>query len=120
MFIPKMAMPMEFKSRMEHKNPQPKRPLIVINAKNTLINATSGREGGYANGIVAFSEGQLAINGNLEVNSENVISARGDAVIRINESGENKVVLNGNMDFNYDGPSSGTKVDADVLVKEAL
>lgn len=80
-----------------------KKATLVINAKNTLINATSGREGGYA-------------NGNLEVNSENVISARGDAVIRINESGENKVVLNGNMDFNYDGPSSGTKVDADVLV----
>lgn len=58
----------------------------------------------------------MAINGNVEVNSENVISARGDAVIRINESGENKVVLNGNMDFNYDDPSSGTKVDADVLV----
>lgn len=93
-----------------------KKATLVINAKNTLINATSGREGGYANGIVAFSEVQLAINGNLEVNSENVISARGDAVIRINESGENKVVLNGNMDFNYDGPSSGTKVDADVLV----
>lgn len=93
-----------------------KKATLVINAKNTLINATSGREGGYAHGIVAFSEGQLAINGNLEVNSETVISARGDAVIRINESGENKVVLNGNMDFNYDGPSSGTKVDADVLV----
>ncbi len=92
-----------------------KKATLVINAKNTLINATSGREG-YASGIVALSEGQLAINGNLEVNSENVISARGDAVIRINESGENKVVLNGNMDFNYDGPSSGTKVDADVLV----
>lgn len=93
-----------------------KKATLVINAKNTLINATSGREGGYANGIVAFSAGQLAINGNVEVNSENVISARGDAVIRINESGENKVVLNGNMDFNYDDPSSGTKVDADVLV----
>lgn len=92
-----------------------KKATLVINAKNTLINATSGREG-YATGIVAFSEGQLAINGNLEVNSETVISARGDAVIRINESGENKVVLNGNMDFNYDGPTSGTKVDADVLV----
>lgn len=47
-----------------------KKATLVINAKNTLINATSGREGGSANGIVAFSEGQLAINGNLEVNSE--------------------------------------------------
>lgn len=92
-----------------------KKATLVINAKNTLINSTSGREG-YAVGIVAMSEGQLAVNGNLEVNSETVISARGDAVIRINESGANKVVLNGNMDFNYDGPTSGTKVDADVLV----
>lgn len=92
-----------------------KKATLVINAKNTLINATSGREGG-SHGIVALSEGQLAINGNLEVNSENVITARGDAVIRINESGENKVVLNGNIDFNYDKNSSKTKVDADVLV----
>lgn len=93
-----------------------KKATLVINAKNTLINATSGREGGYANGIVAQSEGQLAINGNLEVNSENVISARGDAVIRINESGTNTVVLNGDIDFNYSAGSSGTKIDADVLV----
>ena len=93
-----------------------KKATLVINAKNTLINATSGREGGYANGIVAFSEGQLAINGNLEVNSENVISARGDAVIRINESGTNTVVLNGDIDFNYSDDSSKTKIDADVLV----
>ena len=47
-----------------------KKATLVINAKNTLINATSGREGGYAHGIVALSEGQLAINGNLEVNSQ--------------------------------------------------
>lgn len=93
-----------------------KKATLVINAKNTLINATSGREGGYANGIVAQSEGQLAINGNLEVNSENVISARGDAVIRINESGTNTVVLNGDIDFNYSAGTSGTKIDADVLV----
>ena len=93
-----------------------KKATLVINAKNTLINATSGREGGYANGIVAYSEGQLAINGNLEVNSENVISARGDAVIRINESGTNTVVLNGDIDFNYSDDSSKTKIDADVLV----
>lgn len=92
-----------------------KKATLVINAKNTLINATSGREGG-AHGIVALSEGQLAINGNLEVNSENVISARGDAVIRINESGTNTVVLNGDIDFNYSAGSSGTKIDADVLV----
>lgn len=92
-----------------------KKATLVINAKNTLINATSGREGG-AHGIVAVSEGQLAINGNLEVNSENVISARGDAVIRINESGTNTVVLNGDIDFNYSAGSSGTKIDADVLV----
>lgn len=91
-----------------------KKATLVINAKNTLINATSGREGGHANGIVALSDGQLAINGNLEVNSENVISARGDAVIRINESGTNTVVLNGDIDFNYSHDTSKTKIDADV------
>lgn len=88
---------------------------LVINAKNTLINSTT-RGKGSAVGIAAFSEGQLTVNGNLEINAQNVISTRGGAVTRINESGTNKVVLNGNVDFNYDGFTSGTAVDADVLI----
>lgn len=91
-----------------------KKASVIIDAKNTVINATS--DNAESHGIVAISQGVLRANGNIEINADKVIVARGDSTVRINESGENKVVLNGNMDFNYDGPTSGTKVDADVLV----
>lgn len=60
--------------------------------------------------------GVLRANGNIEINADNVIVARGDSTVRINESGTNTVVLNGDIDFNYSGGTSGTKIDADVLV----
>lgn len=91
-----------------------KKASVIIDAKNTVINATS--DNAESSGIVVISQGVLRANGNIEINADKVIVARGDSTVRINESGENKVVLNGNMDFNYDGPTSGTKVDADVLV----
>ncbi len=50
------------------------------------------------------------------VNARNAISARGDSVVRINEAGTGVVVLNGNINFNFDKATSGTKVDSDVLV----
>lgn len=88
---------------------------ININTTNTTINATSGLEDS-GSGIVAMSEGIVNINSNLEVNADNAIVARGDAVIKINESGEKSTKLNGDINFNYDKATSGTKVDADVLV----
>lgn len=88
---------------------------ININTTNTTINATSGLEDS-GSGIVAMSEGIVNINSNLEVNADNAIVARGDAVVRINESGEKSTKLNGDINFNYDKATSGTKVDADVLV----
>lgn len=88
---------------------------ININTENTKIVATSGIEGG-ASGIVALSQGIVNINSNLEVDSDNAIVARGDAIVRINKSGEKTTKLNGDINFNYDGPTSGTKVNADVIV----
>ena len=88
---------------------------ININTTNTTINATSGLEDS-GSGIVAMSEGIVNINSNLEVNADNAIVARGDAKVRINESGEKTTKLNGDINFNYDGSTSGTKVDAEVIV----
>lgn len=88
---------------------------ININTENTVIKATSGVEGN-ASGIVALSQGIVNINSNLEINSDNAIVARGDAIVKINESGEKTTKLNGDINFNYDKATSGTKVDADVLV----
>lgn len=87
---------------------------MIIDAKNTVINATS--DNAESSGIVALSQGVLRANGNIEINADKVIVARGDSTVRINESGTNTVVLNGDIDFNYSGGTSGTKIDADVLV----
>ena len=88
---------------------------VVINADNTRIVATSGEEGGAA-ALVAFSQGILEVNGNLYASADDVIVARGEAVVRINESNTKTVQLVGDINFNYDKKTSGTSVDADVLV----
>lgn len=88
---------------------------ININTNNTTINATSGlADAGSA--IVAMSEGIVNINSNLVVNADNAIVARGGAVVKINEDGSKTTKLNGDINFNYDKATSGTKVDADVVV----
>lgn len=91
-----------------------KKASVIIDAKNTVINATS--DNAESDGIVVYSQGILRANGNIEINADKVIATRGDSTVRINESGENKVVLNGNIDFGYWHANSKTKVDADVLV----
>lgn len=92
-----------------------KRAKLVVNAENTIINVKAATEGG-ASGLVAMSQGILDVNSNLEVNADNAIVVRGDAKVTINESGEKTTKLNGDINFNYDEATSGTKVDADVLV----
>ena len=91
-----------------------KRATLTIDAKNTVINASSST--GDANGIVAMSEGDLFVKGNLTVNADTAIVARGDAKVIINEDKTSTVKLNGDIDFNYDKKTSGTKVDADVTI----
>ena len=87
---------------------------VIIDAKNTVINATSDNK--KSSGIVVISQGVLRANGNIEINADKVIVARGYSTVRINESGTNTVVLNGDIDFNYNAGNSGTPIDADVLV----
>ena len=93
------------------------RATININAGKTYIDVTSGGPG-RANAIVAMSQGVINIESDLYVNTQggqgNAIVTRGDSIIAINSSGTHTVQMNGNVNFNYDGPTSGTKVDADV------
>lgn len=84
---------------------------VVINSENTVINVTSDTEG-KALGIVNMSQGRLDINGNLEVNAEIAISTRGNAITNINPNNDKTVILNGDIEFAYDKPTSGTPVDA--------
>lgn len=90
---------------------------ININADNTYINVGTGEKAlGTGDAIVAMSQGKININSNLEVYADNAIIARGDSVIKVNEDGAHTTKLNGDINFNYDGSTSGTKVDADVIV----
>ena len=86
---------------------------VVVNSENTVINVTSDTKGN-ALGLVAMSQGKLEVNGNLEVNAETAILTRGNAVTTINKNKDKTVKLNGDIEFNYDKPSSGTPVDATV------
>lgn len=83
----------------------------------TYIDSKVG-EGGSGAAIVAMSQGTINILGNLYVNTINgntdAIITRGDSTIAINTSGTHTVQMNGDVNFNYDKKTSGTRVDADV------
>lgn len=97
---------------------------VVINAENTIINATTGTDidskwkEHRAIGIVAFSEAEVEINGNLYVNAGSAIATRGKALININKdkNADTIVQLNGDINFNYDQPTSKTPVRAVVNI----
>lgn len=95
---------------------------VTINADNTLINVHSGvanpdSAGEYSDiGIVAYSQGQVEINGNLKIDARTAISTRGKSIVTINKNNQANVQIDGDVIFYYDGPTSGTTVDADVLI----
>lgn len=97
---------------------------LVINAENTIINATTGTDidpqykEHRAIGIVAFSEAEVEINGNLYVNAGSAIATRGKALININKDrrAETIVQLNGDINFNYHKETSDTPVRAVVNI----
>lgn len=104
----------------QNKTTTSKNPLAEINidTDKTYINVTSGENAnGFANAIVAMSQGVININSNLDATGDNVIVARGDAKISINENDNTKVTkLNGDINFDYDEKTSGTSVNADVNI----
>lgn len=88
---------------------------LVINSENTVIHAkTDTKE--HEIGIATYSQGQVEVNGNLEVNAANAIVTRGGSTISINKNGDKTVKINGDILFDYDAATSGTKVDADVSI----
>lgn len=70
-------------------------------------------------GIEAMSNGHLDLNGNVTITGTDAILARGHALVNINtdeKAKTNSTVLNGNINFHYDGPTSKTVVDAQVNI----
>ncbi len=86
---------------------------VKIDADNTYINVTSGNKVPTA-GEYNYSGAKVIINGNLTVESGTFLSTRGGAITEINKDGKGTVKINGDINFNYDQPTSGTSVDAIV------
>lgn len=100
-------------------NSDPKASHLIIDAENTSVMVDYTGKLTDKNSVVAIgalSEGKLTINGNLYASGPDVLATRGNAVVRINENNDRTVQLNGNIDFDYDGQTSGTGIDADVLI----
>ena len=68
-------------------------------------------------GMVAYSNGQLNINGNLTASADEVLSVRGSSTVNINTDGMHTTKLDGDINFNItnDG-NSGLKSNAYVNI----
>ncbi len=90
---------------------------VVINAKDAKITAISKTKGA-SNGIIAWSQGEIFINnGNISITADNIINTRGNALVELNKNNaQNTVKLNGDILFEYDSHSSGTKIDGNIYV----
>ncbi|MGM9561560.1 MAG: autotransporter outer membrane beta-barrel domain-containing protein [Phascolarctobacterium sp.] len=82
---------------------------VSVNANDIAVNSSDA-------GIVAMSNGQVDVNGNLVVNAPRALVARGYAVLNINTDGAHTTILNGDIDFNYDEETSRSEIDANVNV----
>ncbi len=85
---------------------------LVINSENTVINAHSSVKE-HEIGIATYSQGEVEVNGNLEINAANAIVTRGNSKITINKNGDKTVKINGDILFDY---SNTTGVDADLTL----
>ena len=88
---------------------------VNIKADDITITSTSAAAG-QSVGLVAMSQGVLNVNGNLVVTADSALTARGGAKVNVNTDGKHSTVLNGDIEFSYDGPTSGTPIDAKVNV----
>ncbi len=82
---------------------------LEINADKTIIKSNGI-------GVSSYSNGTLKVKGDLTVEAETAVSARGYSKIEINNDKQNTVQLKGDVEFNYDQASSGTPIEADVTI----
>ena len=87
---------------------------VSLTADNIKVNAPKL-------GLVAFSNGQMNIKGNLVVNADHAIDTRGNATININTDGAHSTVLNGDIVFETpntpdDPQNSGNLINSNVNI----
>ncbi|MCI7486599.1 MAG: hypothetical protein MSB80_03840, partial [Alphaproteobacteria bacterium] len=91
-----------------------KGPFAAINLVGDNVNLLSTAEDGYAVG--AMSQGVVNIDGNTSIKAKEALLARGNSQININKSGKNTVKMDGNIDFDYNKPTSNTGINAYIDV----
>lgn len=103
--------------------PDKKTAATIVNAENIFLDAKGVRSSSAsfnpANAIIAFSESELNIEGNLYINTKggngNAIQTRGGAKTNINQNSDHIVQINGDILFGYS--ADGTGIDAEVNIK---
>ena len=91
---------------------QDKSATLTIVGDEVCITAESDDPDHSTVGISAMSHGQVHITGNTVVTA----SDGGSSVVSINADGRHYTQINGNVNFSYDAPTSGTSVDATVVL----
>ncbi len=100
---------------------------VELNSENILIDVNSIN--GNAVGLACFSNSNMDIKGNLTVNakSENGLSValntRGNSILNINQSGDKKVVLNGDIYFMHQGTherEKDTRINLTLSTKDSI
>lgn len=89
---------------------------LTIVGDEVCITAESDDPDHSTVGISAMSHGKVHITGNTVVTASDAIVARGSSVVSINADGRHYTQINGNVNFSYDAPTSGTSVDATVVL----
>lgn len=94
-------------------NPSDNARVIISDKTTTRINVAE------KSAFVAMSQGIIDVRGNVYATAKDVIVARGSSNVKINAAGDTEkiVQLTGNINYNYDAVTSGTPVDAAVIVK---
>lgn len=93
---------------------QDKSATLTIVGDEVCITAESDDPDHSTVGISAMSHGQVHITGNTVVTASDAIVARGSSVVSINADGRHYTQIN--VNFSYDAPTSGTSVDATVVL----
>ena len=88
-------------------------------ASSVSITADKINLKGKGYGVIAFSNGQVTIDGDTTIDAKNALDVRGNSTTNINTSGEHSTVINGDIVFetpNKPGASAGSGKIIDATV----
>ena len=85
---------------------------VTINADKISIGSSSAP---VTNAILAFSNAQIDINGDLTVDAANALNVRGNSTVNINAESQHTTVLNGDVVFETPNSSGSTQGSGNII-----